>query len=112
MHAGSRVLPSDSSASRQLKSMMVGASSGRAPRTVQVMVAPLFKISMFSLPASGNLVVWVTTAMTSQAAAHDLRAYIRDIPDFPKPGILFKDITPLLSSPAAFGQAIHQLCDQ
>ncbi len=26
----------------------------------------------------------------------DLRDYIRDIPDFPKPGILFKDITPLL----------------
>ena len=32
----------------------------------------------------------------------DLRDYIRDIPDFPKPGILFKDITPLLSNPAAF----------
>ena len=32
----------------------------------------------------------------------DLRDYIRDIPDFPKPGILFKDITPLLSDPAAF----------
>ena len=36
----------------------------------------------------------------------DLRAYIRDIPDFPKPGILFKDITPLLASPAAFHHAI------
>jgi adenine phosphoribosyltransferase len=36
----------------------------------------------------------------------DLRAFIRDIPDFPKPGILFKDITPLLSSPAAFDLAI------
>ena len=36
----------------------------------------------------------------------DLRAYIRDIPDFPKPGVLFKDITPLLADPAAFGYAI------
>jgi adenine phosphoribosyltransferase len=36
----------------------------------------------------------------------DLRAFIRDIPDFPKPGILFKDITPLLSSPTAFDLAI------
>jgi adenine phosphoribosyltransferase len=39
----------------------------------------------------------------------DLREDIRDIPDFPKPGILFKDITPLLSSPQAFRSAIDQL---
>src|SRR6266849_831525 len=36
----------------------------------------------------------------------DLAKYIRDIPDFPKPGILFKDITPLLAEPEAFRQAI------
>src|SRR3989440_11660684 len=36
----------------------------------------------------------------------DLAQYIRDIPDFPKPGILFKDITPLLAHPRAFRQAI------
>ena len=39
----------------------------------------------------------------------DLREYIRDIPDFPNPGILFKDITPLLSSPAAFQHAIDMM---
>jgi adenine phosphoribosyltransferase len=39
----------------------------------------------------------------------DLRKYIRDIPDFPKPGILFKDITPLLSEPRAFREAVEQL---
>jgi adenine phosphoribosyltransferase len=39
----------------------------------------------------------------------DLARYIRDIPDFPKPGILFKDITPLLAEPAAFQAAIDQL---
>jgi len=38
-----------------------------------------------------------------------LSDYIRSIPDFPKPGILFRDITPLLRSPAAFQQAIEQL---
>lgn len=32
----------------------------------------------------------------------DLAPYIRDIPDFPKPGIIFKDITPLLHAPEAF----------
>jgi adenine phosphoribosyltransferase len=33
--------------------------------------------------------------------------YIRDVPDFPKPGIVFKDITPLLQSNAAFRDAIE-----
>jgi adenine phosphoribosyltransferase len=41
----------------------------------------------------------------------DLAQYIRDIPDFPKPGILFKDITPLLANPAAFQDAIRQMLD-
>ena len=36
----------------------------------------------------------------------DLTLYIRDIPDFPKPGILFKDITPLLAEPHAFREAV------
>jgi len=40
----------------------------------------------------------------------DLAKYIRDIPDFPKPGILFKDITPLLAEPRAFEEAIVLLC--
>jgi adenine phosphoribosyltransferase len=39
----------------------------------------------------------------------DLARYIRDIPDFPKPGILFKDITPLLAEPHAFQEAIDLL---
>lgn len=39
----------------------------------------------------------------------DLQGFIRDIPDFPKPGILFKDITPLLSHPQAFHHSIDLL---
>ncbi len=38
----------------------------------------------------------------------NLHDHIRDIPDFPKPGIMFKDITPLLAHPAAFQFAIDQ----
>ncbi len=38
-----------------------------------------------------------------------LKLKIRDIPDFPKPGILFKDITPLVREPAALRLAVHQL---
>jgi adenine phosphoribosyltransferase len=41
----------------------------------------------------------------------DLGRYIRDVPDFPKPGILFKDITPLLAEPRAFREAIQALRD-
>jgi adenine phosphoribosyltransferase len=39
----------------------------------------------------------------------NLTDYIREIPDFPKPGILFKDITPLLAEPAAFHHAVQML---
>lgn len=40
-----------------------------------------------------------------------LKDYVRDIPDFPKPGILFRDITPLLASPKALAAAIRQIAD-
>lgn len=39
----------------------------------------------------------------------DLRTLIRDIEDFPKPGIVFKDITPLLADPAGFDAAVTRL---
>ena len=39
----------------------------------------------------------------------DLRRYIRDIPDFPKPGILFRDITPLLADPVAFHATVDRV---
>ena len=39
----------------------------------------------------------------------DLKRLIRDVPDFPQPGILFRDITPLLADPAAFHEVLDQL---
>ena len=39
----------------------------------------------------------------------DLKAFIRDVPDFPEPGILFRDITPLLRDARAFGYVIDSL---
>jgi adenine phosphoribosyltransferase len=39
----------------------------------------------------------------------DLRKLVRDIPDFPRPGIVFKDITPLLLDSAALDQAVSEL---
>lgn len=39
------------------------------------------------------------------------KSLIRDVPDFPKPGILFKDITPVLHSPAAMAEVTRLLAD-
>lgn len=47
----------------------------------------------------------------TEATQIDLKDYIRDIPDFPKPGILFRDITPLLATPEALREAIRQMAD-
>jgi adenine phosphoribosyltransferase len=41
----------------------------------------------------------------------DLRDLVRDVPDFPEPGIVFKDIMPLLADPAAFKDAVDQLAE-
>jgi adenine phosphoribosyltransferase len=41
----------------------------------------------------------------------ELRTLIRDIPDFPKPGIVFKDITPLLASPSGLSLAVEFLAN-
>ena len=42
----------------------------------------------------------------------NIRSAIRDIPDFPKPGIVFKDITPLLSNGRLFGRTIDILAER
>jgi adenine phosphoribosyltransferase len=50
----------------------------------------------------------------SELASHtamELREFIRDVPDFPKPGIQFRDITPLLLEPAALRETIRQFAE-
>ncbi len=47
----------------------------------------------------------------SVRAAADLERFIRDIPDFPRPGIVFKDITPLLADAAALDVAVRSLAE-
>lgn len=42
----------------------------------------------------------------------DLTKYVRAIPDFPKPGIVFRDITPLLAAPDVFRECIRRLADR
>ena len=41
----------------------------------------------------------------------DLASLVRDVPDFPKPGIVFKDIMPLLANGQAFHQAVEELAE-
>jgi adenine phosphoribosyltransferase len=41
----------------------------------------------------------------------DLKSKIREVPDFPEPGVGFKDIAPLLGDPAALRQAVRELAD-
>ena len=41
----------------------------------------------------------------------DLRTRIRDVPDFPRKGIVFKDITPLLSDPRALAEAVRRMAE-
>jgi adenine phosphoribosyltransferase len=40
-----------------------------------------------------------------------LKEYVRDIPDFPRPGVVFKDITPLLADVKAFRYTVDALCE-
>ena len=47
--------------------------------------------------------------MASPVLENDLAAAIRSIPDYPKPGIVFRDITTLLGSPRAFRRAVDEL---
>ena len=47
--------------------------------------------------------------MSTAREGVDLRAYVREIPDFPRPGIVFRDITPLLLDPRASDAAVTRL---
>jgi adenine phosphoribosyltransferase len=47
-----------------------------------------------------------------EANGFDPKEFIRSVPDFPKAGILFRDITPLLASPEAFRSSVGQIADR
>ena len=48
-------------------------------------------------------------AERAQLTLHELKTWVRDVPDFPKPGIVFKDLTPLLREPRAFRSAVAHM---
>ena len=51
-------------------------------------------------------------ARDTAAATADLRRLIRDVPDFPRRGIVFKDITPLLLDPGAFAKCVSLMSER
>lgn len=51
----------------------------------------------------------MSASATTPVSTVDIAALIADVPDFPKPGVTFKDITPLLSSPAGFAATVDAL---
>jgi adenine phosphoribosyltransferase len=58
--------------------------------------------------AAGRLPFPMNSRPQSMSQAVQIASYVREVPDFPKPGILFRDITPLLAHAAAFHAAIQQ----
>jgi adenine phosphoribosyltransferase len=61
----------------------------------------------FDAEANGISVATVAEELIAQ-----LRAAVRDVPDFPKPGIVFKDITPILKDGALFRRAVELFLDR
>lgn len=51
------------------------------------------------------------TASLKKHTASDLKSFVHDVPDFPKKGIVFKDITPLLADSSAFAATIDQMAE-
>jgi adenine phosphoribosyltransferase len=72
---------------------------------VALRLAPEDELYLFPQVAGGAV------GTTESADVDVLKAAIRDIPDFPIPGIGFKDITPVLADPVLFGLAIDGVCD-
>lgn len=50
--------------------------------------------------------------MGTEDVAEVIARLVREIPDYPKPGVLFKDITPLLADPPAFAAVVDELADR
>lgn len=63
-------------------------------------------------PSRSGPVLSLHSASSDPTLAQELRDTVREIQDFPIPGVGFKDITPILASPALFGRAVAALADR
>lgn len=98
---------------KRRRTCAASAASGALPRELEQGTAQLQEGSdkkatlAANRPRNGRRLA--TTDVPWHDPRMDLASHLRDVPDFPKPGILFKDITPLLASPSAMRAAIERL---
>jgi adenine phosphoribosyltransferase len=64
-------------------------------------------VIMLSTTVRGSVILMTPEQVTSM----NLKDYVRSVPDFPKPGIMFRDITPMLKSPDAMTAVIQRLAE-
>jgi adenine phosphoribosyltransferase len=81
--------------------------NGARPRT-----RPAKRIKNPGAPAGGEKLSAKVLHPLDSRSLHYIKPFIRDIPDFPRPGILFKDITPLLADPRAFHIVLDSLAER
>jgi adenine phosphoribosyltransferase len=62
-----------------------------------------------SIPESVNRSVWTPTDRHCYRPSMDYKQLVRNIPDFPQPGVMFRDITPLLGNPTAFKSVVQEM---
>src|SRR6058998_3397443 len=88
----------------------MAAPDCRHPSSSVARIHPCIRASCVLAWRRPDLAISLSTS-GDRPLAVDLGDYIRDVPDFPKPGIVFKDITPLLLDPKAFDHAVTLLAD-
>ena len=95
-------------AKRKGATTIVSRGPSRPKREPSPRRAPRAAASETRSPTNGAAML---SAQARDPLAH-CRALIRDVPDFPTPGILFKDITPLLSNPRAFHIVLDAIAER
>ena len=106
---GGRAPGADRRARAPLPEPGAAARRARGPRDARRRLAGALPAALLArAPVAGDV---VRLSSVAHGRERRPRAKIRDIPDFPKPGIVFKDIMPLLADPDAFRAAVEGLAE-
>lgn len=109
----SRAAPSGKRSARARERESAGARKRSATLGRAASIAAEWRIGLDSPGADGaTSLSWSAHTIVTVSSVDDLRGLIREVPDFPKPGIRFYDITTLLKQPDAFRKVIDHMADQ